>query len=497
MRRLLFIILCLPVLQLSAQKVAKTAAKPDAGGSGYNINVTVAPFKKCWLYMGCYYGKYKNLVDSVFVNENSSGTFKGKEKLPGGIYFMVSPSHTLLFDFLMDSKQQFSIKADTTKQDAVVITGSDENSLFQEYTQRLATKVPHLQQLQKELKDAKTKQDSTRIQDELTKGNKELNDYRDQIAKEHPDAMLTLFFNSMKRPEVPEAPKLPNGNIDSLYPARYMKEHYWDDVPFNDDRLLRTPFFDPKVDEYYKYYVSPEPDSVIAEVNYMLLYARESKDMFKYLLGKFTDKYINPEIMGQDKVFIFLFNNYFSKGDTTWLNAKQKEYIFNRAYSLMANQIGEQGAQLDLTDTSGKVSPLYGVKAPFTFLVFWDPHCGHCKEQVPKVDSAYEASWKAMGVKVYAVNTDEQLLKDGKDFDKSIQDWKAFIREHNLNGWVHVYQPPKQRQQEVASSKAGFRQMYDVFQTPTMYLLDDQKRIIAKKLSLEQFTDLMKAKLKK
>ena len=147
--------------------------------------------------------------------------------------------------------------------------------------------------------------------------------------------------------------------IDSLYPFYYVKDHYWDNVDFNNNMLLHTPFFEPKLDDYFKYYVSPDPDSIINEVNYMLLASRGADDLHQYLLGKFTDKYINPEYMGQDKVFLFLFENFFAKGDTTWLNEKQRKYIFDRAYSLMANQINEQAAPLDLTDTSGKAVSLY------------------------------------------------------------------------------------------------------------------------------------------
>ncbi len=133
----------------------------------------------------------------------------------------------------------------------------------------------------------------------------------------------------------------------------------------------------------------------------MLLSARTSKDMFQYLLGKFTDKYINPEIMGQDKVFLFLFDNYYSKGDTAWLKPDQRKYIFNRAYSLMANQLGEPAPTLDLTDTSGKTRSLYNLKAPFTFVVFWDPNCSHCKTEIPRIDSIYKAKWKAGRRKSY------------------------------------------------------------------------------------------------
>jgi thiol-disulfide isomerase/thioredoxin len=208
--------------------------------------------------------------------------------------------------------------------------------------------------------------------------------------------------------------------------------------------------------------------------------------MFQYLLGKFTDKYINPEYMGQEKVFLFLFDKYYSKGDTAWLNEKQRKYIFDRAYSLMANQLGEQGADLQMVDTSGKTVSLYGINAPYTFLTFWDPNCGHCKETVPRIDSIYQAKWKAQGVKLVGVNVDEGA-NDA---------WKKFVNEHNLKDWAHIYQPKKVKEEEAKKGIANFRQLYDVFKTPTLYLLDGQKRIIGKMLTIEQFDEVLQAKIK-
>lgn len=483
--------LCAATLSVSAQpkpKKAATAASASASQEGYRIPVTITPLKNCWVYLGCYYGKFRNLSDSAWMDENSKAEFSGKTKLPGGVYFLVNSKHVILqeSDFLMDDKQHFSVQADTL-QSGVKITGSEENAIYQQYTDFLAEKTPKLTALQTEFKQAGSAADSARLQAQLTAGNKELNDFRDTLIARYPSSMLALFLNAIKMPEPPPAPKLANGRTDSLFPAYYIKNHYWDNVPLHDDRLLRTPFFDGlKLEPYIKYYVRPEPDSVIEDINYILLSSRAGKDMFKYLLGRFTDKYINPEIMGQDKVFIFLFNNYYSKGDTSWLTAKQKEFIFNRAYSMMANQIGEPAAVLDLVDTAGKPMPMYALKAPFTFVIFWDPNCGHCKEMVPRIDSIYNAKWKAKGVKIYAVNIDEKV-NDA---------WRKYIKDNHLNGWYHTYQTKAQREADAAAGRANYRQLYDVFQTPTMYLLDDQKRIIGKKLSIEQFDEVMQARKK-
>ncbi|MCW3108103.1 MAG: thiol:disulfide interchange protein TlpA, partial [Segetibacter sp.] len=490
MRRYVLTSLAVLVISLAAtaqnKAVKKTINPAVKTTAGYNIPITLTPFKNTWVYLGCYFGKYKNLADSAWLNEKSQGVFKGKEKLPRGIYFAVSPQKYLLFEFLMDKDQRFSIKADTTNLANVTITGSPDNQMFQEYTRFLAQKTPMLSALQKQLADAKTAKDSGLLKTAMSRANKELQDYRDSFTKLHPTSMLSSFFYAMKRPDIPAIPIGKNGKADSSYPYRYVKDNWWKDVAFDDESLVRTPFFEPKLEEYYKYYVAPDPDSVISEVNYMLLVSRESREMFKYLLGKFTDKYINPEYMGQEKVFLFLFDKYYSKGDTAWLNEKQRKFIFDRAYSLMANQLGEQAPDLVMVDTSGKPVSLYGIKAPYTFVTFWDPNCGHCKETVPRIDSIYRAKWKGLGVKIVGVNVDEGA-NDA---------WKKFVNEHKLADWAHIYQPKAARDEETKKGVANFRQLYDVYKTPTLYLLDAQKRIIGKMLSIEQFDDVLQAKMK-
>ncbi|HEY2725826.1 MAG TPA: TlpA disulfide reductase family protein, partial [Parafilimonas sp.] len=190
--------------------------------------------------------------------------------------------------------------------------------------------------------------------------------------------------------------------------------------------------------------------------------------------------------MGQDKVFLFLFENFYAKGDTTWLTEKQRKYIFDRAYSLMANQLNDQAAPLDLTDTSGSNVSLYEIKAPLILVAFWDPHCSHCQLQIPRLDSFYEAKWKNEGLKIMAVCVNDYV----------IDDWKKFIVEHKLNGWYHAYETKEKKTQLESSNQADYRQLYDISQTPTYFLLDDKKRIIAKGLSLEQYDGLIDAKLK-
>ncbi len=484
MKRISIIGLLMIYSVFASAQAKKIVPAQSAVPTGKSISITLTPLKNCWVYLGSYYGKGKALVDSARLDENSKGVFKGPNKLPGGIYFVVSPQLSIQFELLMDKEQHFSIVGDTAQKDKVVITGSLENQLFKTYSNFSNTRGKELQEMETAYHAATTTADSNRIRNQIIAGDKALQDYREEIIKKYPNSLMAMLFNTMKRPTAPPVPVVKNVP-DSSYPYRFVKNHFWDDVSFNDDRLLRTPFFETKLDFYLKYYVSPESDSIINEVKYMLLMARTGKEIYPYLLTKFTNKYINPEFMGQDKVFVYLFENFYAKGDTTLLNPASKKTIFERAYSLMANQIGQPAPALDLTDSTGKTQSLYNVQAPFTIVAFWDPNCGHCKEEIPRLDSMYKAKWKALGVAIYSVNI----------VDTELPAWKKFIAEKQLKNWVHVYQTKEARVAIEKAGQAGYKQLYDVYKTPTLYLLDKDKHIIAKQLSIEQFDDLIKAKL--
>ena len=494
MRFLMFSVLILVQFQglLAQQKqavnkssavVKKQVITKQVVTGGREIAITLTPLKNCTVYLGSYFGKGMTLVDSTRLDQNSKGVFKGPNKLTTGIYFVVSPTYTIQFELLMDPQQRFSIQADTSAKESAIIKGSPDNDLFKNYAVFSNEKGRMLQQLKLALQSTNGAE-ADKIRASIANTEKEIKQYQINIHKTHPTSLLSTLFYIMQRPELPAVP-IVKGKPDSAYPYQYVKQHYWDNVLFNEDRLLRTPFFEPKLDEYFKYYVSADPDSIISEVKQMLLMAKTGKEIYPYLLTKFTNKYINPEFMGQDKVFVYLFENFYAKGDTVLLNPASRKSITERAYSLMANQIGQQAPVLNLTDTSGKKVGLYTINAPFTIVTFWDPNCGHCKEEIPRYDSIYQAKWKSKGVAIYSVNI----------YENENSAWKKFIVDRKLSAdWYQVYQTKEDKQAEEKAGLPNYRQLYDIFKTPTVYLLDDKKRILAKQLTLEQFDALMDAK---
>ena len=453
--------------------------------TGYQIRITLKPYKNSKIYLGYYYGKLKAVADSIILDANSAGTFKGKEKLPGGVYFVVSPKKEILFEVLIDAQQTFSISADSADIRNARFTGSADNDLFQSYTRFMEKDGKAIGDAQSALVSAKSKEDSAALTARIKSLNTEVQQYRTDIEKNHPRSLLATLLQALKEPVIPQQDNHPKTKQDSLAAYRYYKSHYWDGISFTDDRLIRTPIFEPKLDKYYKDLVPPETDSINREVDMMLLQSRTNKEMFKYLLIHFVQKYINPEYMGQDAVFVHLFEKYINTGQAEFFTDKYRKFVNDRAYSLMANLIGQPAPELDMVDTLNKARPLYGVESKFVVVCFWDPTCSHCKETVPKLDSIYKAKWKQEGVKIYGV-----MVEGGKET------WLKFIQDHNLKDWIHVYQTQAAHDAEAASNRPGFRQLYDVYQTPILYLLDKDKRIIAKKLTYQQFDEVIDLKLK-
>jgi thiol-disulfide isomerase/thioredoxin len=462
---------------------AATATKAQ---TGYEIKVTFKPFKNQFIYLGHYEGKQLPIIDSIIVNDKSEGVFRGQKKLGQGVYLIGYPNKMGFFELLIGKEQHFSIAADTADLRNVSFINSSDNDLFFAYQHFMSVKGKRIDSAQKILPATKNEKDSAQLNSIIIQTNREIRDYRMDIMKKHPEALLSFLLKLLQDPEVPLASKHPGGKYDSTFAYRYFKDHFWDGVNFFDDRLVRTPIFENKLDRYFEQLVYPHPDSVNKEIDWMLGYAGANEEMQKFLLMKFVNRYLNMKYMWEDAVFVHLFEKYFSQKNYNWLTEKGKKIIQDRAYSLMANILGNPASDIDLPDTSGKKITLYNLNASYTVVVIWDPTCGHCKEILPKVDSFYNHKWKVEGVKIFAL---------AKETDGSKNDWMNFIRQHHIEDWSNVYYSKADDKARIDAGIPGYSQLYDVQSFPTLYLLDKDKHIIAKKLTYDQINDVLQQKI--
>jgi len=456
--------------------------------TGYEIKVTFKPFKNQYIYLGHYFGKTYPIIDSAMLNDKSETVFKGSKKLQGGVYLIGYPNKTGFFELLVDKQQHFSVIADTvTLKNGPQFVNSPDNVLFGSYQRHMSEKGKEITVAQQQLKLAANKKDSAKLMEELGKLDKSVAEYRNDLIKKDPVNILSALLMTMKEPQLSGNLKEPKTKTDSLAAYTYYKEHYWDGVNFWDGRLAYTIFFEDKIDKYFAQLVVPHPDSVIKELDQMLGPASINEEMTRFLLVKFVNRYLVQKYMWEDAVFVHLFEKYFAQKEYSWLNAQGRKTISERAYSLMSNIMGTPAADIELPDSTGQIKSLYFDTAAYMIVAFWDATCGHCKEVLPKLYSFYRAKWKAEGLKIYAV---------AKETDGQKKDWLNFISEKQLTGWTHVYYSKAADKARIDAGIPGYSQLYDVQTFPTLYLLDREKRIVAKKLTFEQIEEVLLLKIK-
>src|SRR5215207_10002875 len=150
---------------------------------GYEIKVTLKPFRNQYIYLGHYYGKQLPIIDSVKIDANSQAVFKGPKKLGGGIYLIGFPDRSNRFEFLIGKEQKFSIQADTLNLAKISFTGSPENVSFRAYQDFMMKNGKAMDDLHKK-RTGSSPTDSVRLSLQIDSISKKVTAYRvDVMAK--------------------------------------------------------------------------------------------------------------------------------------------------------------------------------------------------------------------------------------------------------------------------------------------------------------------------
>ena len=116
------------------------------------------------------------------------------------------------------------------------------------------------------------------------------------------------------------------------------------------------------------------------------------------------------------------------------------------------------------------------MKSNYIVLVFWDPTCGHCQTEIPRINRLYQNNWEKRDLSIYAVNMNSEVQNE----------WGEFIKNHDLNQWNHV-SPAGVVNGDYSKEDVDYKTLYNIEQTPVFYLLDKNKTIIAKDIDPEDY----------
>ncbi|RLD76167.1 MAG: hypothetical protein DRJ07_16795 [Bacteroidetes bacterium] len=505
----------------------------------YNIKVKIPKLKNQELILGHHFATMLIPDDTLVLNSKGEGFFKGKEKLKEGMYFIFLPSKKT-FDIIIGENQKFTIINDTVDlRKYLKVEGDKENSIFIDYQQFLDMQRKEAQKLSEERKT--TNGDAQKaIDKKLKQINVDVKKKANSIIDANPDFFFSKFIKATLEIEIPKTVK---GQEARYY---YYRGQYFQYFDFKDARLLRSPIYESKLDYYLDKIIPKAPDSIIAQVDILIEGSRHDKELFRYMLVHLFSKYGKGEIMGYENVYVHIAEKYYIP-DAEWsdrefigelkrkVERKKPALVGNIAPEIKMNLLPNDPAavealrdQLEILNQKGKVylknqklidqqvkefkaaypnysdsaaiaqvkinelasildedfipgfegfSSLHQINTKYTIMWFWEPDCSHCKTMTPKLAKAFnEKNLKDKSVTAFAIYLHRNINEWDK-YTEHIKKWFDFVIDNELFSFVNVWEP---------FGYTRFRDKYDISSSPVLYLLDQDKKIIAKRISPDQ-----------
>jgi thiol-disulfide isomerase/thioredoxin len=441
----------------------------------HEIKVTVDGLRDSSIYLAYHLGDKQYITDTVKLDNRGYGVFAGRDTLGQGIYMIVLPGKKY-FEFLVPDNQKFSINCSYTDYfNTLRFTGSIENSAFVEYQRKWIELQKEVQGISQRLQQNRQNEDSLKILSEKKKTQEtRMKIYLRKVAADNGNNILAAIVRSMIPVDLPEfsVPAFVN-NPDSLkwlFNYNYTKDHFFDNIDLTDERLLRTPIIQAHLDAYFKNVLIQAPDSINKAVDKIIARSQGNYRIFQFVAVYLFNHFRESQIMGHDAVMVKIADDIYLSGKAPWVSKKFKEDLSKQVELLRHNLIGMKAENLVMDSYKGIFVSLYDIEKDFTVLYFWEPNCGHCKEATPKLKEYYEKA-KNEGVEIFAVcTTNERDL------------WLKYIEENGIT-WINGWDPER---------KTNYDYFYNVQSTPIVYILDRNKKIIAKNISVNDIDSFLK-----
>ena len=244
---------------------------------------------------------------------------------------------------------------------------------------------------------------------------------------------------------------------DSIFRSEFLKQ-----IDFNDTTLLYTNVYTDKVFRYIQMFMQRDASPRENEANciraldqivpLMNVNPTIQQHILQFLITGF-------ESMRMEEVLAHISSNYLQQcGSSSEIIKRRLE-----GYSKMA--IGQKVPDFTVTDIQGTPVNLYNNITPYTLILFWHTGCGHCQILMNQLPALSEKGFFS----------DHQIKVIGISIDESKEDWEKFSADYKLD-WTNTH------------TEGGFESLiandYNLFATPTMFLIDSDHNIIAKPTTL-------------
>ncbi len=215
-----------------------------------------------------------------------------------------------------------------------------------------------------------------------------------------------------------------------------------------------------------------EPSKIIASIEQLLKNNKKEKNE---ILRKVLFEYLSCP-PAKDEVLITLFDKYCSSEKKCSKYLDENEYrVFNRKINTKRKvMVGNELPPFQGCDINSEMVDMDTISKPYTILWIWDPDCDHCQEYTPILHDFYYNFSDIYHFEVVAVSVSGDQER-----------WEKFIFDNQLE-WINL-------SYAMGDYNYDLIEYLDLMQTPAVYLLDDQNKILAREFSFDNLETLFKS----
>ncbi len=417
----------------------------------YQINGTIKNYNSAQVFLSSVYGDKLSILDSTFTDRDGRFELTLNEKLPKGMYRLFFAKDQKI-DLLFNSENIVFESNVTDPVNQIQIKESIENKIYYEYLLRRNYDQYRLELLQPVLMYyPKTDAFFNTISEEFNSIQTGLVEFTKDLQFKNKDTYASLIIGMNQKPLL----------LATLNPAQqqlYLREHYFDHIKFDEPSLLQSNAITSSILSYLSLYQNQNLNKEQLEKEFMravdeiLTHTQANIEIHNFVIEYLINGFEN-----------FGFNNVISHM-ADWLSnpencdlPKGSSSLEDRLNTIKKLVPGNQAPNIIGLDVNGKLFNLQDVNSKFTLLIFWASWCPHCTEMMPELNDFLATHETPLEVVSISIDTSKtELINFEQTFNPP---WKTLV---DLNGW---------------DGKAAID--YGIHATPTLFLLDKNKKIIA------------------
>jgi peroxiredoxin len=400
-------------------------------------------------------------VDSAAVDGAGRLVFENPEGYEPGLFYVLFSDQTN-FQFLIGEDQEFRLQTEKGNiVEAMQIEGSTENELLYDNLRFEADYQPRFQRIAAQLQQDPENADLLAQREKLL-GERQA--HLQALFTRAPNSLFTAYKRAGQNPEV-------RTDLPQAAQVWHYRNDFFANVDFSDPRLLHTPVIYNKLNRYLTELTLQQADSIIAASDALLQSVLDEPEYYQFFANWIAVTYEpgQSNIMDPDAVFVHLVDNYFTYERSTWADSAETYALRLRAAEMENSLVGQPGPNVTAPGPDGQLRTLYDLTAPYLVVFLYNPTCDHCREQAPVLTRLYQEQGADKTFDVYAIALDTD--------DRT---WKDFIQRFGMP-FTNVFDP---------SNRAIYQQYY-VDNTPEVYVLDPERKIIAKNINVSQLPQVI------